>query len=68
MKQIYFWTEKIVIKRMRLYINKRKTGSATTKFKKICSYKFTVLYYTMHTEKMASFMIGVNDCTTSAHC
>jgi hypothetical protein len=28
-----------------------------------CSYKFTVLYYTMHAEKMASFVIGVNDGT-----
>jgi hypothetical protein len=28
-----------------------------------CGYKFTVLYYTMHAGKMASSVIGVNDCT-----
>jgi len=28
-----------------------------------CSYKFTVLYYTMHAGKMASFVIDANNRT-----
>ena len=28
-----------------------------------CSYKCPVLYYTMHTRKITSFVIGVNYCT-----